>query len=188
MLILGKDKRSGNEVQGVLNLVDLAGFERLDNSQEKTALYKEACYVNRSLSCLTDVLSGLASNQKHIPYRNSKLTYLLQSSLANGKILVLCHLCPSVESIRDSIRTLKFALKLQSKQPRSEASKSEELDLEKKAKSRTESDQETRPAKRQTKAEDKEDRYRMSPERQARKRKNDHSPLSTQDTKQRNLS
>lgn len=76
----GKDM-SGNVTRSSLHLVDLAGSERVDRSEATGDRLKEAQHINKSLSCLGDVITALAQKNSHIPYRNSKLTQLLQSSL-----------------------------------------------------------------------------------------------------------
>ena len=68
----------GMPVTGKLYLVDLAGSERMDKSGVTGQAMKETQHINKSLSALGDVMEGLDKKSKHVPYRNSKLTYLLQ--------------------------------------------------------------------------------------------------------------
>ena len=80
----------GIELNGALNLVDLAGSERIDKSGVTGNELKEAVSINKSLSALADVFNALANKQAHVPFRNSKLTYLLQPALSgDGKTLMV---------------------------------------------------------------------------------------------------
>ena len=80
----------GLNLKGTLSLVDLAGSERLDRSGAEGQRKAEAVAINKSLSALTDVFVAIGNKQSHIPFRNSKLTYLLQPALSgDGKTLMV---------------------------------------------------------------------------------------------------
>ena len=79
--VRGVDVKTDSELRGSLHLVDLAGSERIDRSEVTGDRLKEAQHINKSLSALGDVIFALAHKNPHVPYRNSKLTQVLQNSL-----------------------------------------------------------------------------------------------------------
>ncbi|XP_059287546.1 kinesin-like protein KIN-14M [Lycium ferocissimum] len=106
----GMDIKSGSSLHSSLNLVDLAGSERVDRSEVTGDRLKEAQHINKSLSALGDVISALAQKNAHVPFRNSKLTQLLQTSLGGqAKTLMFVQLNPEVGSYSETTSTLKFA-------------------------------------------------------------------------------
>ncbi|KAL1364410.1 kinesin-like protein KIN-14J isoform X2 [Arachis hypogaea] len=108
--VRGTDLKTNTLFRGCLHLVDLAGSERVDRSEATGDRLKEAQHINKSLSALGDVIFALAQKSSHVPYRNSKLTQLLQSSLGGqAKTLMFVQLNPDVASYSETISTLKFA-------------------------------------------------------------------------------
>ncbi|KAI9099054.1 hypothetical protein K1719_024821 [Acacia pycnantha] len=108
--IEGREVTSGSTVRGCMHLVDLAGSERVDKSEATGDRLKEAQHINKSLSALGDVIFSLSQKNSHIPYRNSKLTQLLQHSLGGqAKIFMFAHISPEPEALEETISTLKFA-------------------------------------------------------------------------------
>ncbi|XP_063801886.1 kinesin-like protein KIFC3 isoform X2 [Pseudophryne corroboree] len=105
----GRETSTGICTTGKLYLVDLAGSERVSRSGAAGDRLKEAQYINRSLSALGDVFSALRSHQVHVPYRNSKLTYLLQEALSrDGKALLLLQVSPIEQNVSETLCSLRF--------------------------------------------------------------------------------
>lgn len=97
-------------VKGTLHLVDLAGSERLKRSGATGDRASETVAINKSLSSLTNVFLAIGKKSSHIPFRNLKLTHLLQPSLSgDGKTLMMINLSPTNESVQESLCTLRFA-------------------------------------------------------------------------------
>ncbi|XP_010860271.1 PREDICTED: kinesin-like protein KIFC3 [Bison bison bison] len=91
--VRGVDCSTGLRTTGKLNLVDLAGSERVGKSGAEGSRLREAQHITKSLSALGDVIAALRSRQGHVPFRNSKLTYLLQDSLSgDSKTLMVVQL------------------------------------------------------------------------------------------------
>ncbi|KAK2988080.1 hypothetical protein RJ640_024708, partial [Escallonia rubra] len=98
-----------------INLVDLAGSERQKLTGAAGERLKEAGNINRSLSQLGNLINILAEvsqtgKQRHIPYRDSKLTFLLQESLGgNAKLAMVCAISPAQSCKSETLSTLRFA-------------------------------------------------------------------------------
>ncbi|XP_028779537.1 kinesin-like protein KIN-14I [Neltuma alba] len=108
--VQGRDMTSGSHLRGSMHLVDLAGSERVDKSEVTGDRLKEAQHINKSLAALGDVISSLAHKQAHVPYRNSRLTQLLQDSLGGqAKTLMFVHISPESDALGETLSTLKFA-------------------------------------------------------------------------------
>ncbi|KAJ6402867.1 hypothetical protein OIU84_014884 [Salix udensis] len=104
----------GDEYDGVifsqLNLIDLAGSE--SSKTETTGIRrKEGSYINKSLLTLGTVIGKLSEGRaSHVPYRDSKLTRLLQSSLSgHGHVSLICTVTPASSNMEETHNTLKFA-------------------------------------------------------------------------------
>jgi kinesin family protein 5 len=101
---------NGAEKIGKLNLIDLAGSEKVSKSGAEGENLEEAKKINLSLSCLGNVIHALTNNSEHIPYRDSKLTRILQESLGgNYKTSIIVTCSPHSSSQEETISSLKFA-------------------------------------------------------------------------------
>lgn len=111
--LVGENTATGERCEGTLNLVDLAGSERLKQSGAEGDRMKETQNINKSLACLGDVIEALSRGAPHVPYRNSKLTHLLQYSLGgNSKTLMFVMVSPMEAHLKETITSLRFATKV----------------------------------------------------------------------------
>lgn len=100
---------------GQLNLVDLAGSECIGRSGARNVRAREAGSINQSLLTLGRVITALVDNHPHIPYRDSKLTRLLQESLGGrAKTTIIATLAPCASSIDETLSTLEYAYRAKS--------------------------------------------------------------------------
>ncbi|KAA3474437.1 kinesin-like protein NACK1 isoform X1 [Gossypium australe] len=106
---LGNDKSS--MLAATVSFVDLAGSERASESLSAGARLKEGCHINRSLLTLGTVIRKLSKGRNgHIPFRDSKLTRILQSSLGgNARTAIICTMSPARSHVEQSRSTLLFA-------------------------------------------------------------------------------
>lgn len=94
---------------GKLILVDLAGSERPSKSEVSGERLKEAANINKSLSVLGKVIAALGAKSQHVPFRDSKLTYLLQDSMgAQNKVMMIVQTAPTQFNSQESMCTLLF--------------------------------------------------------------------------------
>ena len=100
----------GERSEGVLHLVDLAGSERVKVSKVEGVRLKESVGINRSLSSLADVVCAWSKDSSHVPYRNSKLTHLLQPYLGgDAKVMMVVCLAGQEEHLGETVCSLRFA-------------------------------------------------------------------------------
>ncbi|KAM0882568.1 hypothetical protein ACQ4PT_032187 [Festuca glaucescens] len=115
--LLVKNREDGSNSIRIsrINLVDLAGSERQKLTNAVGDRLKEAGNINRSLSALGNLINILAEisqsgKQRHVPYRDSKLTFLLQESLGgNAMLAMICAVSPTERCKSETISTLRFA-------------------------------------------------------------------------------
>jgi len=110
IMIEAVSRSTGDKLEGKLHLVDLAGSERVSRSEAEGDRLREAQHINKSLSALGDVFMALLAKQSHVPYRNSKLTYLLQDSLGgDSKTLMFVNVSPTAADETETLSSLMFA-------------------------------------------------------------------------------
>jgi len=110
---------------GKLTLVDLAGSERTKKSGVQGGAMEEAKAINKSLSALGDVISSLTQKEKHIPYRNHKLTQLLSDSLGGAaKTLMFVNVSPAASNAEETASSLQYAAR--AKQIKNKVSRNDE--------------------------------------------------------------
>ncbi|KAJ1950690.1 hypothetical protein FBU59_000562, partial [Linderina macrospora] len=109
------DEFTGAVMVSCLNLVDLAGSERVGLTGAEGQRLKEGGHINKSLLSLGTVIARLSEDGGggdggHIPYRDSKLTRILQPSLGgNARTLIICTITPAHDYVEEALSTLKFA-------------------------------------------------------------------------------
>ena len=97
------------ESGAALTLIDLAGSERPSKSNVTGQAMKEAQHINKSLSALADVIAARGMKSAHVPYRNSKLTALLQDSLGgDSKVLMFMNCSPVLYNAGETLCSLRF--------------------------------------------------------------------------------
>ncbi|KAK7114423.1 kinesin-like protein KIFC3 [Littorina saxatilis] len=130
--VTGVNRTTSTRSFGRLNLVDLAGSERVSKSGADGTRLKEAQNINKSLSCLGDVIHALRVKQNHIPFRNSKLTYLLQDSLGgDSKTLMIVQVAPVEKNVSETVCSLTFGQRVRSVELGAASRKIETGDFEK---------------------------------------------------------
>ena len=93
-----------------MHFVDLAGSERAKRTGASGVRLQEGIQINKGLLALGNVINALCENQQHVPYRDSKLTRLLQDSLGgNSRTVMLACVSPSDADLEETLNTLKYA-------------------------------------------------------------------------------
>ena len=112
LTVIQRDRSTSDAIKGTINLVDLAGSERVKKSESVGMRLREALHINTSLTALGKVIMALdpSSENTHIPYRDSKLTRILQNTLSgNSYTTLLATIHPSPTYFEECLSTLQFA-------------------------------------------------------------------------------
>nr|XP_013765335.1 PREDICTED: kinesin-like calmodulin-binding protein [Pundamilia nyererei] len=113
IMVESRNLTNGSVSSGKLSLVDLAGSERAAKTGAKDHQLKEANSINKSLSALGDVISALSAELPHVPYRNSKLTQVMQDSLGgNAKTLMIVNTSPTEYNLDETLTSLIYATRV----------------------------------------------------------------------------
>ena len=111
----GVDAVKSGQGDGQLALVDLAGSERLKRTEAVGERREEAVQINKSLSAIGDVVAALAKGTQHVPYRNAKLTHILQPYLERGcRVAMLVMASPAVADAAETANALTFGVRARS--------------------------------------------------------------------------
>jgi len=107
--IEGEDTITGQISKGKLTMVDLAGSERISKTEATGQRLVEAAAINKSLSSLGQVFNALRKGDAHVPYRNSKLTHILQDSLGgDAKTCMFVNVSPAESNLAETLGTINF--------------------------------------------------------------------------------
>jgi len=108
--IVSVNKETHDQLRGKILMCDLAGSERLKKSEVTGDTQKEAIEINKSLTVLGDVIEALTKKQKSVPYRNHKLTQVMQDSLGGtSKTLMFVNCSPASSNMDETLMSLKYA-------------------------------------------------------------------------------
>ncbi|NXG49531.1 KIF9 protein, partial [Psilopogon haemacephalus] len=101
-------------IHSKINLIDLAGSERLSKTGSEGQVLKEASYINKSLSFLEQIVIALADpRREHIPFRQSKLTHVLKDSLGgNSNTVLVTNICGEAAHVEETLSSLRFATRM----------------------------------------------------------------------------
>ncbi|NXJ66913.1 KIF9 protein, partial [Rostratula benghalensis] len=104
----------GRCINSKINLIDLAGSERLGKTGSEGQVLKEATYINKSLSFLEQIIVALADpKREHIPFRQSKLTHVLKDSLGgNCNTVLVTNICGEAVHVEETLSSLRFATRM----------------------------------------------------------------------------
>jgi len=112
MKVTQKNEVDGSVKQSQLNLVDLAGSEKIGKTGATGDTLEEAKKINQSLSALANVINALADGKGHIPFRDSKLTRILQQSLGgNCKTALMVACSPHSNNEAETMSSLRFGMR-----------------------------------------------------------------------------